>query len=215
MKKKISTSAQKDEESRATPREEFRNILTSQIKRIYRSKAKAINFKDSDKTFLLVALKRALSHDWYKEDIRGLEKREGDARTAIYEAKDIHKGLEDAAKIMGWIKGGGENSRLKKTKLTPAEEKDLIRTFKSLQMFRRIPKEGEDEFEGEEVLTKKEAIEFLCEKYQWHSEDSFDKYIRRLLNKYEKNHENIPPHEDQMLEDMLMDISELEKRLDT
>ena len=152
MKKKKNTSAQKDKESRATPREEFRNKLTAQIKRVYRSKAKAINFKDSDKAFLLVALKRALSHDSYKEDIRELEKREVDARTAIDKAKVTRKGLEEAAKIMGWIKGGGKNSRLRKTILTPEEEKDLIRTFKSLQMFRRIPKEGEGDFEGEEVV---------------------------------------------------------------
>ena len=215
MKKKKSVSVQKGEESQANPREEFRNKLIAQTKRVYRSKAKNINFKDSDKAFLLVAFKKALSHDWYKQDVRELEKREDDARTAIYKAKDIRKGLEESAKIMGWVKEGGKNSRLKKTKLTPKEEKDLISTFKGLQMFRPIPKEDEDDFEGEEVRTKKEAIEFLCEKYKWHSKDAFDKYIRRLLNKYEKNHENIPPHEDQLLEDMLMDISKLEKRLDT
>ena len=46
--------------------------------------------------------------------------------------------MEEAAKIMGWIKEnkeGGKKTRIKNTKLTPAEEIELIRAFKSLQMF--------------------------------------------------------------------------------
>jgi hypothetical protein len=220
MKKKKSVSVQKNEGSQTNPREEFRNILASQIKRIYRSKSKTINFKDSDKAFLLVAFKRALSYDWHKEDIREFEKREGDARRAVDEAKDIRKGLEEAAKIMGWIKEnkeGGKKTRIKNTKLTPAEEIELIRAFKSLQMFKPIPKKGEDgdEFKKWKILTRKEAIKHLYKVYQWHSKGAFEKHIRRLLNKHAKNHENTPPHEDQLLEDMLMEISELEKRLDT
>tara|TARA_B100000959_G_C14710370_1_gene512633 strand:+ start:206 stop:757 length:552 start_codon:yes stop_codon:yes gene_type:complete len=183
MRKKKAILTKK--KTNAELQEEFRKELTDQIKRIYHSKAKTINFKDSGKAFLLIALKRALSYDWLKEDIRKLREPEQETQAAIHKEN----------------KPNDKKTRLRKTKLPPDSEKALIDRFKILKVLCGC--------------TKKEAIEILVKEFHWQSYESLEKHIRRLSSKHGQYHKYPTPDEDQQLEDILMDISELGKALDT